>query len=152
MSYGTTFQGWVRDSSRPLELPQSINPGNAADEVLSEALTVRTSLSQRLLIDMLVEPKVVTPNGDGVNEKVDFSFKLLQITSRVSLSLKIFDLSGEKRRVIRKNNQYSGFLHFSWDGRDNSGNLVPPGLYVYQVSVEAENGEDLLTGTIGVAY
>lgn len=152
LSYGTTFQGWVRDSSRPLELPQSINPGNAADEVLSEALTVRTSLSQRLLIDMLVEPKVVTPNGDGVNEKVDFSFKLLQITSRVSLSLKIFDLSGEKRRVIRKNNQYSGFLHFSWDGRDNSGNLVPPGLYVYQVSVEAENGEDLLTGTIGVAY
>ena len=152
LSYGTTFQGWVRDSSRPLELPQSINPGNAADEVLSEALTVRTSLSQRLLTDMLVEPKVVTPNGDGVNEKVDFSFKLLQITSRVSLSLKIFDLSGEKRRVIRKNNQYSGFLHFSWDGRDNSGNLVPPGLYVYQVSVEAENREDLLTGTIGVAY
>ena len=100
----------------------------------------------------MLEPKVVTPNGDGVNEKVDFSFKLLQITSRVSLSLKIFDLSGEKRRVIRKNNQYSGFLHFSWDGRDNSGNLVPPGLYVYQVSVEAENGEDLLTGTIGVAY
>ena len=152
LHYGTTFQGWVRDSERPLELSQSINPGNAANEVLSEVLTVRTSLSQRLLADIEVKPRVATPNGDGVNERVHFSLKLLQVTAGVPLRLEIFDLSGRQRRLIHGEDQHSGVLHFSWDGRDDSGELVPPGLYVYRISVEAEKGEDQQAGTIAVVY
>ena len=42
LRYGTTFRGWVSDSQRPLELAQPINRGDAASEIVSEVLTVRT--------------------------------------------------------------------------------------------------------------
>lgn len=152
LRYGTTFRGWVRDTQRPLELAQSINRGNAANEIASEVLTVRTSISRRLLDDLIVQPKIATPNGDGINEQIHFSFKLLQVTQQVPLRLAVFDLSGRSLRVIHDGQQPSGGLRFSWDGRDESGAQVPPGLYVYRLSVEAEKGGDQRAGTIAVVY
>ena len=152
LRYGTTFRGWVRDTQRPLELAQAINRGNAASEIASEVLTVRTSISRRLLDDLTVQPKIATPNGDGVNEQVHFSFKLLQVTQQVPLRLAVFDLSGRSLRVIHDGQQPSGGLRFSWDGRDESGAQVPPGLYVYRLSVESEKGGDQRAGTIAVVY
>ena len=152
LRYGTTFRGWVRDTQRPLELAQAINRGNAASEIASEVLTVRTSISRRLLDDLTVQPKIATPNGDGVNEQIHFSFKLLQVTQQVPLRLAVFDLSGRSLRVIHDGQQPSGGLRFSWDGRDESGAQVPPGLYVYRLSVESEKGGDQRAGTIAVVY
>ena len=152
LRYGTTFRGWVRDTQRPLELAQAINRGNAASEIASEVLTVRTSISRRLLDDLTVQPKIATPNGDGVNEQIHFSFKLLQVTQQVPLRLAVFDLSGRSLRVILDGQQPSGGLRFSWDGRDESGAQVPPGLYVYRLSVESEKGGDQRAGTIAVVY
>ena len=152
LRYGTTFRGWVRDTQRPLELAQPINRGNAANEIASEVLTVRTSISRRLLDDLTVQPKIATPNGDGINEHIHFSFKLLQVTQQVPLRLAVFDLSGRSLRVIHDGQQPSGDLRFSWDGRDESGAQVPPGLYVYRLSVESEKGGDQRAGTIAVVY
>ena len=152
LRYGTTFRGWVRDTQRPLELAQPINRGNAANEIASEVLTVRTSISRRLLDDLTVQPKIATPNGDGVNEHIHFSFKLLQVTQQVPLRLVVFDLSGRSLRVIHDGQQPSGDLRFSWDGRDESGAQVPPGLYVYRLSVESEKGGDQRAGTIAIVY
>ena len=115
-------------------------------------LTVRTSISRRLLDDIVVQPKIATPNGDGINEQIHFSFKLLQVTQEVPLRLAVFDLSGRSLRVIHDGQQHSGDLRFSWDGRDESGERVPPGLYVYRISVESEKGRDQLTGTVAVVY
>jgi hypothetical protein len=152
LRYGTTFRGWVRDSQRPLELAQPINRGDAASEIVSEVLTVRTSISRHLLDDIEVQPKIVTPNGDGINEQINFSFKLLQVTQEVPLRLAVFDLSGRSLRVIHDGQQHSGGLRFSWDGRDENGERVPPGLYVYRISVESEKGGDQLAGTVAVVY
>ena len=152
LRYGTTFRGWVRDTQRPLELAQPINRGDAAREIASEVLTVRTSISRRLLDELTVQPKIATPNGDGINEQIHFSFKLLQVTQEVPLRLAVFDLSGRSRRVIHDGHQHSGGLRFSWDGRDESGERVPPGLYVYRLAVESEKGGDQRAGTIAVVY
>ena len=151
LRYGTPFDGWVRDSDRPLELAQRINPGNAAPELVSETLSVRTSLSARLLADLLVEPRVFSPNGDGVNDVSRFSLNLLQVTENVPLRLEIFDLSG---RLLRQQEglHESGRFSFSWNGRDDQQELVAPGLYMYRIVVEAKNGDDQQTGTIAVAY
>ena len=151
LRYGTPFDGWVRDSDRPLELAQRINPGNAAPELVSETLSVRTSLSARLLADLLVEPRVFSPNGDGVNDVSRFSLNLLQVTENVPLRLEIFDLSG---RLLRQQEglHESGRFSFSWNGRDDQQELVVPGLYMYRIVVEAKNGDDQQTGTIAVAY
>ena len=151
LRYGTPFDGWVRDSERPLELAQRINPGNAAPEFVSETLSVRTSLSPRLLADLLVEPRVFSPNGDGVNDSSRFSLNLLQVTENVPLRLEIFDLSG---RLLRQQEglHESGRFSFSWNGRDDQQELVAPGLYMYRIVVKAKNGDDQQTGTIAVVY
>ena len=120
--------------------------------MLSEVITVRTTLSKRLLADLEVSPQTATPNGDGINDEIVFSFDLLQITGEVPLSLEVYDLSGRLRRVIYEGQQQSSSLAFSWDGRDDSMELVPPGLYVYRLSIEAEKGEDQQVGTIGIVY
>ena len=152
LRYGTPFDGWVRDTARPLELPQRVNPGDASDEFPSEGLMVRTVLSERLLGALQVEPRVVTPNGDGTNERVDFSFNLLQLTDEVPLRLEIFDLSGRLVWARREDLPESGHFSFSWDGRDGHGGVVPPGLYVYRLAVEAERGDDQQSGTLAVVY
>ena len=152
LRYGTPFDGWVRNTAQPLELAQRINPGDASAELPSEELIVRTSLSDRLLGDLRVEPKVVTPNGDGLNEAIEFSFNLLQLTDAAPMRLEIFDLSGRQWRSIHAALPQSGRFHFSWDGRDGAGGVVPPGLYVYRLAVEAESGDAQQSGTIAVVY
>ncbi len=152
LRYSTAFDGWVRDTERPLELPQRINPGDAAGELASEVLSVRTSFSDQLLGDLRVAPRTFTPNGDGVNEAVEFSFNLLQLTDAVPLKLEIFDLSGRRQRVVHEEQQQSGRFKFSWDGRDENRQVVPPGLYLYRLAVEAEKGEVQQSGTLSVLY
>ena len=39
-----------------------------------------------------------------------------------------------------------------WDGTDNDNDLVPPGVYIYQVIVDADSGEKIEGGTVVVAY
>jgi hypothetical protein len=152
LRYGTAFDGWVRDSERPGELPQQINPGDAAGHLPSQTLAVQTSFSGRLLGPLRVGPGIFTPNGDGVNEETHFSFDLLQVTGEVPLRLEVFDLSGRLVRVVYAGSQQSGRFSFSWDGRDEQRRQVLPGIYLYRLAVRAAKGQDQLTGTVAVVY
>ena len=152
LRYSTTFDGWIRDTDRPLELAQRISPGNATNRLPSNALAVRTSFSERLLAGLQVEPRIATPNGDGVNETINFSFNLLQLTDEVPLRVEIFDLSGRPVRTLHQGLQRSGRFGYSWDGRDESESVVRPGLYIYRIAVEAGAGEDQRSGVVAVAY
>lgn len=152
LRYSTAFDGWVRDTERPLELAQRINPGDAAGELASEVLAVRTTFSGRLLAELQVSPRVFTPNGDGVNEVAVFSFNLLQLTDAVPLKLEIYDLAGRRWRVVHEGLQQSGRFSFSWNGLDDEGGRVPPGVYLYRVGVEAQKGDIQQGGTVAVVY
>ena len=152
LRYGTTFGGWIRDTERPLELPQRIVPGDAAIELVSEELTVRTTLSDRLLADLQVEPRKFAPNGDGINDRVRFAFNLLQLTNEAPLNVRLFDLSGRLLKVVHDGGQESGKLNFFWDGRDESGALVAPGIYLYRIEIEAEEKNVEQFGTVAVVY
>jgi len=152
LRYSTAFDGWVRDSERPIELPQRVNPGDAATELSSEVLAVRTSFSDRLLADLEVSPRAFTPNGDGVNEGVRFRFNLLQLTNAAPVTLEVYDLAGRRCRVIDSGLKQSGHFEFAWDGRDEEDSLVPPGLYLYRLGVEAQRGQLQESGTVAVVY
>ncbi|MCH7733407.1 MAG: T9SS type A sorting domain-containing protein [Candidatus Marinimicrobia bacterium] len=54
-----------------------------------------------------------------------------------SVSLVIYDLMG--REVIRWQNAYenAGFKHYSWNGKDKLGQIVPAGVYIYQLKARS---------------
>ena len=39
-----------------------------------------------------------------------------------------------------------------WDGKNEHGDLVSPGIYIYTIDVDADAGAAAKSGTIAVAY
>jgi flagellar hook assembly protein FlgD len=46
----------------------------------------------------------------------------------------------------------SGSFLRLWDGRATDGKLVPPGMYLYQVQVESDDGTHARQGVVSVVY
>lgn len=149
--YGTPFDGSVSDSATD-EVALQIAAGDAAAEVAGDELMVRIRLEDKLLSDLQVGPNPFTPNGDGVNDLTTVSFSLLRLTSSTPVALRIFDLSG--RLVRRVDGQLAGSSasQLQWDGRDDKAALMPPGLYVFRLSIESDGGTQDRVGHIALAY
>jgi gliding motility-associated-like protein len=149
---GTQFEGRVFDTSKPNEVRQRVIPGNAADEIESDQLSVNTSMSSALVFAPQVVPNPFTPNGDGVNDVVNISYKLLRLTSAVPVSVGIFDLSGRLVKRVYSGEEPLGEYSHLWDGTDSSNRLVPPGLYLYRIVVDVHSGQETENGILSVAY
>ena len=149
---GTLFAGKVFDTTRPHEVRQRILPGEAAAEIESERLSVTTSLSGSLVFSPLVSPNPFTPNGDGINDIVHISYKLLRVTSGVPVAIEIFDLSGRRVKQLYSGIDPLGEYSHSWDGTDDSGGVVPPGLFMYRILADLHSGQEIDTGIVSVAY
>ena len=150
-NYGTAFNGAVSDADSD-EVPQSVIPGDAISELLSDALNVRTPLKGGLLSAVQVVPNPFSPNGDGVNDQVQFSYTLLRLTDAVPLETEIYTLAGNRVRTLGVGEGGSALYQTAWDGRDDQGELVDPGLYIYRVVVEAGSGREERLGAIALAY
>ncbi len=91
--------------------------------------------------ELAVQPRTISPDGDGFEDFVRVTYRLPANTSRTVVE--IFDRHG--RRVARPiNNQPSaaegGFL---WDGRDEDGNILPIGIYVLRIESYDREGAGL---------
>ncbi len=81
--------------------------------------------------------KILTPNGDGVNDTAVFALgDIIQ-----NVQIEIFDVTGHRVKTVN-----SAQL-LSWDGRDESGQLVESGVYIYQYEVDGQR----ISGLIAVA-
>jgi hypothetical protein len=49
------------------------------------------------------------------------------------ISLKIYSLAGETVRTLINEQQKAGYYTIHWDGKDNNGNRVAPGIYFYRL-------------------
>ncbi len=90
-----------------------------------------------------VYPRVFTPNGDGANDVVIFQFGEGDLTG-IELTGEIFDLNSAKVATLRAGPDSTTL---QWDGKTDSGTVVPAGIYVYQIKVRGE----LVNGTVVVA-
>lgn len=72
---------------------------------------------------------VITPNGDGVNDVIDYS----ALSGKQNLVLSIFDRYGAKIYQADKTNGYK------WDGTSNAGKKAPTGNYWYSVTWNENN-------------
>ncbi|WP_153397383.1 T9SS type B sorting domain-containing protein [Chryseobacterium vaccae] len=72
---------------------------------------------------------VITPNGDGVNDAIDYS----ALAGKLNLEIGIFDRYGYKLFLADKSNKYR------WDGTTNGSKKVPTGNYWYSVTWNENN-------------
>jgi len=149
--YGTRFTGRVFDTEREGDIPQLIVPGDATPDIDTDDLLVKWDLDRALLASVGASQLHLTPNGDGVNDAVEISYTLLQVIQSIQVSVEIFDLSGQ-RIWHRSTEQTNGQYAISWKGLDDAGQVVPPGLYVYQLVADADQGSNVYIGTLAVVY
>ncbi len=103
------------------------------------------------LIDALeISPPIFTPNGDGINDRVEIRFVILKAQNVVP-GVRIFDLAGQMVTVLEQGGD-RGRAEYSWDGRDAEGNRVGPGVYLCDIDLGAESGDDRITRLVAVAY
>jgi hypothetical protein len=150
--YGTEFTGRVFHRAKPEEVPQLVTPGDATTEFGGNGVTVRTTLTGSLILALQVAPNPFTPNGDGINDFTTISYDILHLTSLTAISVTVYTYAGRLVRTMASPVGVSGAYAIGWDGRDDTGHLLPPGNYLCQVSVMADEGEEQAVRTVTVVY
>jgi len=129
---------------------------------LGSNIVVISSILKSVLTDVKAVPKVFTPNSDGKNDYAVIEFTLAKVQTKVKI--KIFSTAGSlvaticdedlgaRRYEIGGNYAGAKNLPGYWDGKDEDGDMVPPGIYVYQVIADTDSGNITENGTIVVAY
>jgi hypothetical protein len=126
--------------------PQTVEQAESTWTVTTVGIPVGT------LVSVEAKPNPFSPNGDGLFDETVISYFVAKIAYPQPLSIKIYDLNGDRIRILRDQNDPAFFYEIAWDGRDDDGELVPPGLYIYQVRLKADQGEEVVTRTITVQY
>lgn len=81
------------------------------------------------------------PNPFTTN--TDFYFEHNQVCNVLDVKIEIFTVSGKLVKTIIETVQSSGFRSegINWNGRDEYGDKLARGVYVYRLSIETEQGE-----------
>jgi len=151
LRYGTEFVGYVSNSQTE-EVPQLVSAGDATLLLPGNDLSVRTALQEDLFVEIDVRPNPFTPNGDGINDEVTIAYQLLQLTEEVPVSVTMYNLSGQRIREVYSGEDKSGAFVRRWDGRNDAGELVSPGIYLYRISVEADGGSQYGYGLVSLVF
>jgi hypothetical protein len=130
----TLFKARLESSARP-GLSQETISGNATDAVATQSLVVVSQLKGTALLENVeIAPPVFTPNGDGINDQTKILVDIFHLERPKTLDIEVLDLSGRKVRDLSVMRSFpSGEHQFPWDGRDDQGQTLPPGLYLVRV-------------------
>ena len=102
--------------------------------------------------DLRIEPRIITPNGDGRNDKVRIRYTLFGVLD-ATVEATIYNLAGQPVRTLTAYGQMAGANRsLAWDGRDESRRPVAPGLYLCELKTETSRGRFARTTSVGVAY
>lgn len=154
LTYGTRFLGSVWNRGRKDLLPQGISPGDAVDDIATDNLQVFVrEASLKVLTDVEVEPEVMTPNGDGKNDGITLSYTLSLVVGGAEVEVGAYDVMGRRVRGLEKLTQGSTYKHeVRWDGTDDDGSPVLPGVYLLKIRVRTDKGEFTKVKPVAVVY
>ena len=156
---GTAFL--VRSLDRRMEEEKVEEVYQTAREADVDPLSVGGQLVVRLieaegrLVDQ-VRPRVrvFSPNGDGVHDLFEVQFNILKLTEPAPVRFELFDMGGRQVRGKKGEGVWARNGRFVrlWDGRDDEGELVEPGVYIYRIQVDGDVGSSGFQGVVGVVY
>lgn len=151
---GTTIKAFVRRNAGGEGLWQQVDPGNATALTEGRDLSIRVPLGGEVLGDLVLAPNPFTPNGDGINDELEISFSVFQVTTARQARMRIYTLNGELmwEGVAAS---VGGPQKIRWNGLDAHGDIVPPGLYLCQINLgtDAEEAKGTtLARLVAVAY
>jgi len=157
----------IEGGSFPAELISKDAPWNpqGVDALTSPAglgwTVLTTGVPSTPLVDVRVDPNPFTPNGDGKNDATIIDFSIANLEVPKPIRIRVFDLTGRKVRTIAElssainpffGDPRTGGKGFLWDGRNDDGALVRPGVYIVQVQLDSDNGGHVVSKSIVVAY
>ena len=147
----TRFDVFLQDGRQDASVRQRVDPGNASELIESNTNVVSLPVSPKLFANVVLSSPVLTPNGDGVNDALQLSVDLINVLESRPLRLRLYDLAG--RPVYDRGENGRADQHqFTWDGRDDAGDRVAPGLYILELLVEGDAGDEKAQEIISVVY
>ncbi len=139
--------GQVRERVSQLALEEDVDPRSPGGVLQVRLRRDRPEVS---LIAGVAGPPVFTPNADRVNDRWELGYDLLNLRRPALVQVCVYDLSGRLVRRLYEGDESSGPHRHRWEGRDEDGQLVPPGHYLYRVRLEADRGTEERTGLVRV--
>ena len=137
-STSTSFRAAGQNSRSPGW--QRVDPGDATDLVDSQTTTVLALEGNQVIRDLEAGNRVLTPNGDGIHDEVSFDFSVTRISAVQTVALTVFDLRGAVvEELIEKRTDPRGSYTMTWNGRDASGTVTPPGTYIARIEVNTDS-------------
>ena len=85
-------------------------------------------------------------------ELTRISYDLFETTGPVPVAVGIYDLAGRRMRALHRGREPIGHYELRWDGRDDAGRLVAPGIYLFRAAVEVGDRDFEHLGVLHVAY
>jgi len=147
---GTRFTAYLRNRSLP-DTPQEIRSGDATFFSDTQTMTVGVPVDRKVLGRVHARPNPFTPNGDGIHDELEISFPVFNIYPPKDAAVTILDLQGRVYRRLR-GTDIDGLHVARWDGRDEGGRLVSPGVYLVRVSTDAEARDATDTAAYRAVY
>lgn len=149
----TTFTGEVLAADESL-LPQPIEPGDASDAISTNSLRVlgTAAAGSEIIRRVRLSSAVITPNGDGVNDRLAIEYALFLLPAPVPMVLDVYDLAGNLCTHVEVGAQGTGPQRAFWDGHDEQGALLPPGLYVLDLTLVSQANRGRVLRPVGLVY
>ena len=153
----TTFEAFLLNSSYP-DSPQMVDEGDVTSLADNQTMHVEIPMDSRIIRDVEIHPNPFTPNGDGINDEVTISFSVFKIFTRKTVKVEVYDIGGRRVREVEETREVgSGRYDIVWDGRNEEGRRVRPGVYVIRIHVGVDvPGENASHYTrirsVGVVY
>jgi len=120
---------------------QQVDPGDVTELAKTQGLQILASvLDNKVLGDVQIQPAVVTPNGDGVNDAMTFDFTVRRLSGVRPVKVQIYDLSGRAVRILDVQKPIvAGKYSIDWAADDERGRVVPPGIYILRIKIDVDS-------------
>ena len=111
-----------------------------------------TGQTTAFIQNLTFSSSVFTPNGDGINDELRVAYSLFRLPETVPVVLEVYSLDGRRVAFVKAGLQSAGPQSLRWDGRDETGQRLPPGLYLMALNLRSEFAAAPQLRPLGIAY